>query len=39
MKAYGLNELREMYLSFFESKQQLRKKSFPVVPQNDNSLL
>ncbi|MGL5675898.1 MAG: alanine--tRNA ligase [Cellulosilyticaceae bacterium] len=39
MKAYGLNELREMYLSFFESKMHLRMKSFPVVPQNDNSLL
>lgn len=39
MKNYGLNELREMYLSFFESKGHLRKKSFPLVPQNDNSLL
>ena len=39
MKNYGLNELREMYLKFFESKGHLRKKSFPVVPQNDNSLL
>lgn len=39
MKQFSLNELREMYLSFFESKGHLRKKSFPVVPQNDNSLL
>lgn len=39
MKSYGLNELREMYLSFFEGKQHLRMKSFPVVPQNDKSLL
>ena len=39
MKNYGLNELRDMYLKFFESKGHLRKKSFPVVPQNDNSLL
>ncbi|MGL4738546.1 MAG: alanine--tRNA ligase [Cellulosilyticaceae bacterium] len=39
MKNYGLNELREMYLEFFESKGHLRMKSFPLVPQNDNSLL
>lgn len=39
MKNYSLNELRDMYLKFFESKGHLRKKSFPVVPQNDNSLL
>lgn len=39
MKKYGLNELREMYLNFFESKGHLRKKSFPLVPQNDKSLL
>ena len=39
MKNYGLNELREMYLKFFESKNHLRAKSFPLVPQNDNSLL
>ncbi|MGL6173297.1 MAG: alanine--tRNA ligase [Cellulosilyticaceae bacterium] len=39
MKNYGLNELREMYLKFFESKNHLRMKSFPLVPQNDNSLL
>lgn len=39
MKQYGLNELREMYLRFFESKEHLRMKSFPLVPQNDNSLL
>ncbi len=39
MKNYSLNELREMYLQFFESKGHLRAKSFPLVPQNDNSLL
>jgi len=35
----GLNELREKYLSFFESKNHLRLPSFPLVPQNDKSLL
>ena len=39
MKAYGLNELREMFLSFFESKGHLRLPSFSLVPQNDPSLL
>lgn len=39
MKNYSLNELREMYLKFFESKNHFRAKSFPLVPQNDNSLL
>ncbi len=39
MKNYSLNELREMYLQFFESKGHLRAKSYPLVPQNDNSLL
>ena len=39
MKWTGLNELREMYLSFFESKGHLRLPSFPLIPQNDNSLL
>ena len=39
MKWTGLNELREMYLSFFESKGHLRLKSFPLVPQGDKSLL
>ncbi len=39
MKKYGVNELREMYLSFFESKEHLRMKSFSLVPHNDNSLL
>jgi alanyl-tRNA synthetase len=34
-----LNELREMYLSFFESKGHLRHKSFPLVPVNDKSIL
>ena len=39
MKPYGLNELRKMYLDFFESKGHLVMKSFSLVPQNDNSLL
>ena len=39
MKWMGLNEIREAYLKFFESKGHLRHKSFPLVPQNDNSLL
>ena len=39
MKWTGLNELRESYLSFFESKDHLRLPSFSLVPQNDNSLL
>ncbi len=39
MQWTGLNELREKYLSFFESKEHLRLPSFPLIPQNDNSLL
>jgi len=39
MEKLGLNEIRERYLSFFESKGHLRLPSFPLVPQNDNSLL
>ncbi|MBE6718703.1 MAG: alanine--tRNA ligase [Ruminococcaceae bacterium] len=39
MKWTGLNELREAYLSFFESKGHLRHKSFPLVPIDDKSLL
>ena len=39
MKAYGVNELRKMYLEFFESKDHLALKSFSLVPKNDNSLL
>lgn len=39
MKKYGVNELRKMYLDFFESKGHLVMKSFSLVPQNDNSLL
>ncbi|MFL0247092.1 alanine--tRNA ligase [Candidatus Clostridium stratigraminis] len=39
MKTMGLNEIREKYLSFFESKEHLRLKSFPLIPQNDKSLL
>lgn len=39
MKSYGLNELRKMYLDFFVSKEHLKMDSFPLVPQNDKSLL
>ncbi|MBQ8228213.1 MAG: alanine--tRNA ligase [Clostridia bacterium] len=39
MQWTGLNELREKYLSFFESKEHLRLPSFPLVPQGDKSIL
>ncbi len=39
MQWTGLNELREKYLSFFESKDHLRLPSFPLVPQGDKSIL
>lgn len=39
MEWTSLNDLRESYLKFFESKNCLRHKSYPLVPQNDNSLL
>ena len=39
MEKLGLNEIRERYLSFFESKGHLRLPSFPLVPQGDASLL
>lgn len=39
MEWTGLNELREKYLSFFESKGHLRLPSFSLVPQHDKSLL
>ena len=39
MKWTGLNDLRESYLKFFESKGHLRMNSFPLVPQGDNSIL
>ncbi len=39
MEKLGLNEIRERYLSFFESKEHLRMPSFPLVPQGDASLL
>lgn len=38
-KKYGVNELRKMFLDFFESKGHLVMKSFSLVPHNDNSLL
>lgn len=39
MKKYGVNELRQMFLDYFESKGHLVMKSFSLVPHNDNSLL
>ncbi len=39
MKSYGLNELRNMFLQFFEGKGHLVMKSFSLIPQNDKSLL
>ena len=39
MKNFGLNELREMFLAYFESKGHLRLPSFSLVPQNDKSVL
>ena len=39
MEKYGLNQLREMFLSFFETKGHLRLPSFSLIPQNDASLL
>ena len=39
MEWTGLNDLREKYLSFFESKGHLRLPSFSLIPKNDNSLL
>ncbi len=39
MKSYGVNELRKMFLDFFEGKDHLKMKSFSLVPHNDNSLL
>ena len=38
-KPYGVNELREMFLSYFETKEHLRLPSFSLIPQNDKSLL
>ncbi len=39
MQPYGVNELRKMFLKFFESKGHLAMKSFSLVPHNDKSLL
>lgn len=39
MEKYGVNQLRKMFLEFFESKGHLAMKSFSLVPHNDNSLL
>ena len=39
MKKYGVNELRKMFLAYFQEKEHLVMKSFSLVPHNDNSLL
>jgi len=39
VKNYGVNELRKMFLEFFESKDHLKMNSFSLIPRNDNSLL
>ncbi len=39
MQVYGVNELRKMFLEYFESKGHLVMNSFPLIPHNDNSLL
>ncbi|MBR0148876.1 MAG: alanine--tRNA ligase [Lachnospiraceae bacterium] len=39
MEKYGVNELRKMFLDFFEEKGHLKMKSFSLIPHNDNSLL
>jgi alanyl-tRNA synthetase len=39
VQTYGVNELRKMFLDFFESKGHLVLNSFPLIPHNDNSLL
>ncbi|WXR61834.1 alanine--tRNA ligase [Peptostreptococcaceae bacterium AGR-M142] len=39
MQSRSLNELRDLFLDFFESKKHLKHESFPLVPQNDKSLL
>lgn len=39
MNIYGVNDLRKMFLDFFESKDHLKMNSFSLVPHNDNSLL
>ena len=39
MEHLGLNEIRERYLSFFQSKQHLRLPSFSLIPENDKTLL
>ena len=39
MQKYGLNELRNMFLDFFETKEHLKMESFSLIPHNDKSLL
>jgi alanyl-tRNA synthetase len=39
VEKYGVNQLRKMFLEFFESKGHLKLNSFPLIPHNDNSLL
>lgn len=39
MEKLGLNEIRELFLSFYESKEHFRRQSFSLIPENDKSLL
>lgn len=39
MEKMGLNEIREAFLSFYQSKEHFRRQSYPLIPQNDKSLL
>ena len=39
MEKYGVNQLRKMFLEYFEEKDHLKMNSFSLVPHNDNSLL
>ena len=39
MEKIGLNQLREMFLSFFQSKDHFRRQSFSLIPESDKSLL
>ena len=39
MEKLGLNKIRELFLSFYESKEHYRRQSFPLIPEKDKSLL